>query len=72
MRQFRRAFAQRVTLAAPPPAVLSADRWRDDVALPTFELHKVWTRCGIIGADGRPNLKQQSPRESLAGVQWRS
>jgi hypothetical protein len=31
-------------------AVLSADRWPDDVALPTFGPR---TGCGIVGADGR-------------------
>jgi hypothetical protein len=32
----------------------------------------VCTRCGIIGADARPNWQEQPPRESLTGVQWRS
>jgi hypothetical protein len=32
----------------------------------------VCTRCGIIGADARPNWKEQPPRETLTGVQWRS
>jgi hypothetical protein len=26
--------------------------------------------CGIIGADVRPNWKEQTPRETLTGVQW--
>jgi hypothetical protein len=29
------------------------------------------TRCGIIGADARPNWREQPARESLIGVQWR-
>jgi hypothetical protein len=29
------------------------------------------TRCGIIGADARPNWLEQPQRESLTGVQWR-
>jgi hypothetical protein len=40
-------------------AVLSADRWSDDVAVPAFP-------------DARPNWKEQPPRESLTGVLWRS
>jgi hypothetical protein len=31
----------------------------------------VCTHCGIIGADARPNWKEQPPRESLTGAQWR-
>jgi hypothetical protein len=30
----------------------------------------VCTRCGIIGADARPNWLEKSERESLTGVQW--
>jgi hypothetical protein len=29
------------------------------------------TRRGIIGADARPNWKEQPARERLTGVQWR-
>jgi hypothetical protein len=45
-------------------AVLRADRWRDDVALPTFGPRMVCTGCGIVGADARPNWKEvcRSPR----------
>jgi hypothetical protein len=53
-------------------AVLSADRWPDDVVVPTFGPRMVCTGCGIIGADARPNWKEQPPRESLSGMQWRS
>jgi|ERR1700722_6180309 hypothetical protein len=38
-------------------AVLSADRWPDDVAVPTLGPRMVCTRCGIVGADARPNWK---------------
>jgi hypothetical protein len=27
-------------------------------------------RCGIIGADARPNWQERPPREILTGVQW--
>jgi hypothetical protein len=32
----------------------------------------VCTRCGIVGADARPNWHQPPPRESPTGVQRRS
>jgi hypothetical protein len=52
--------------------VLSADRWPDDAAVPTFGPRMVCTSCGIVGADARPNWKEQPQRESLTGVQWKS
>jgi hypothetical protein len=48
-------------------AVLSADRWPDDVPVPTFGRRMVCTSCSIIGADARPNWGEQPPD----GVQWR-
>jgi hypothetical protein len=53
-------------------AVLSADCWPDHVAVPTFGPRMVCTGRGIIGADARPRWREQPPRESLTGVQWRS
>jgi hypothetical protein len=52
-------------------AVLSADRWPDDVPVPTFGPRMVCTRCGIIGADARPNCREKPARE-LTGVQRRT
>jgi hypothetical protein len=52
-------------------AILSADPWPDHVPVPTFGPRMVCTRCGIIGADARPNWQEQPPRETLTGVQWR-
>jgi hypothetical protein len=39
-------------------AILSADRWPDDIPVPTFGPRMVCTLCGIIGADARPNWKE--------------
>jgi hypothetical protein len=52
-------------------AILSADQWPDHVPVPSFGPRMVCTRCGIIGADARPNSQEQPQRESLTGVQWR-
>jgi hypothetical protein len=46
--------------------------WPDEVAVPTFGPRMVCTSCGIVGADARPNWREQPPRETLTGVQWRT
>ena len=50
-------------------AVLTADRWRDEVPLPSFGPRMVCSSCGIIGADVRPNWAERSGRESVTGTQ---
>jgi hypothetical protein len=40
------------------------------LAVPTFGPRMVCTRCEIVGADARPNWKEQL--QSLTGVQWRN
>ena len=52
-------------------AILSADPWPDHVPAPSFGPRMVCTRCGIIGADARPNWQEQPQRESLTGAQAR-
>jgi hypothetical protein len=52
-------------------AIISAAPWPDDVPVPVFGPRMICTRCGIIGADARPNWREQPARESLSGVQWR-
>jgi hypothetical protein len=52
-------------------AVISAVPWPDDMPVPMFGPRMVCTRCGIVGADARPNWREQPARESLSGVQWR-
>jgi hypothetical protein len=53
-------------------AVLNVDHLPDRVTVPSFGPLMVCTRCGIIGADARPNWQEQPPRETLTGVQWRT
>jgi hypothetical protein len=53
------------SMSRPVASLLSADRW--DVPVPTFGPRMACTGCGIIGADARPNWKEQPPRESLTG-----
>src|SRR5271165_4459798 len=50
---------------------LSADRSPDEIPVPSFGPRMVCTSYGIIGADARPNWKEQPSRESLTGAQWR-
>jgi hypothetical protein len=49
-------------------AVVSADSWPDDMPVPAFGPRMVCTRCGIIGADARPNWREQPARLSGAGT----
>jgi hypothetical protein len=48
-------------------AVLSGDSWPDDMPVPAFGPRMVCSRCGIIGADARPNWREQPARLSGAG-----
>ncbi len=43
-------------------SLLTADPWPDDVRVPSFGPRMVCTRCGIIGADARPNWQEQPAR----------
>jgi len=53
-------------------ATISADRWRDDVPVPSLRSCMVCTGCGIVGgADVRPAWLERPERESLVGAQWR-
>jgi hypothetical protein len=52
-------------------AVVDADRWPDDTVLRDLDKRAVCTRCGMIGADVRPDWMQRPRSESLTGAQWR-
>ncbi len=41
-------------------AVLDVAPWPDDVVVPWFGPPMVCTKCGTIGADARPNWKEQA------------
>jgi hypothetical protein len=53
--------------------VLNVDQYPGDLLVREFGPRMVCTKCGMVGADGRPRTgKEHPPRESLTGVQWRS
>jgi hypothetical protein len=51
--------------------VLNVDHWPDGCYVPSFGPRMVRTRCGIVGADARPNWRERTKRESLTGKHWR-
>jgi hypothetical protein len=52
-------------------AIVDADRWLDETVLLDLDRKAVCTKCGIIGADVRPNWSERPPPQSLTGAQWR-
>jgi hypothetical protein len=52
-------------------AVINADHWPDDTVLLDLDRRAVCTKCGMIGADVRPNWSERPPPGSLTGTQWR-
>jgi hypothetical protein len=52
-------------------AIIGADRWPDETVLLDLDRRAVCTKCGMIGADVRPNWSERPPSESLTGAQWR-
>jgi hypothetical protein len=52
-------------------ATVDVDRWPDETAVRELCPKAVCTKCGIIGADVRPDWTQRPKSESLTGVQWR-
>jgi hypothetical protein len=52
-------------------AVINADRWPDETVLLDLDHRAVCTRCGIVGADVRPNWSERPLPQSLTGAQWR-
>jgi hypothetical protein len=52
-------------------ATVDADGWPDETAVRDLCPKAVCTRCGIIGADVRPDWTERPRGESLTGAQWR-
>jgi hypothetical protein len=51
---------------------ISAEPCSDDVPVPTLGPRiVVCARCGIVGADARPNWRKRPERPSLTGAQRR-
>src|SRR5262245_4830109 len=46
---------------------LNVDAYGDDVPVPWFGPRMVCTRCGIIGADARPNWRERPEQPSQTG-----
>jgi hypothetical protein len=51
-------------------ATVDADRWPDETALRDLCPKAVCTRCGIVGADVRPDWSERPQPGSLTGAQW--
>jgi hypothetical protein len=52
-------------------AVMNVDAFDDAIQVSAFGPRMVCTVCGIIGAYARPNWKERSEQQSLAGVHCR-
>jgi hypothetical protein len=50
--------------------VMNVDAFADTVPVPAFRSRMVCTRCGIVGADVRPNWRERPQSESLTGRWW--
>jgi hypothetical protein len=40
--------------------IINADKWLGDLIVKSFEPRMVCTKCGMIGADVRPNWRERS------------
>ena len=52
-------------------AIIDVDGWPDDTVLLDLDRRAVCIKCGMIGADVRPNWSDRPKPESLTGAQWR-
>ena len=52
-------------------AVVDADHWPYETVLLDLDRRAVCAKCGIVGADVRPNWNDRPEPESLTGAQWR-
>jgi hypothetical protein len=49
--------------------IMNVDHLPGDITVPSLGPKMVCTKCGTIGADVRPNWREQPARENLTGVQ---
>jgi hypothetical protein len=54
-----------VTYRCHHETILNADRWSGQMRVPSFGPQMVCSKCGTVGADVRPNWREQPARESL-------
>jgi hypothetical protein len=52
-------------------ATVDADRWPDETAVRDLCPKAICTKCGMIGADVRPDWTERPKSKSLTGAQWR-
>jgi hypothetical protein len=57
-----------VTYRCHHETIINADRWSGQMRVGP---RMVCSKCGTVGADVRPNWREQPARESLSGAQWR-
>jgi hypothetical protein len=50
--------------------VMNVDRFPDYTLVQSFSAKKICAKCGLVGADARPNWKEQPRHSSLTGKQW--
>jgi hypothetical protein len=53
-------------------AVIDADAYDGSLPVKSFESRMMCTRCGLIGADVRPNWSEVLARRSLLGLSSRT
>jgi hypothetical protein len=51
--------------------VLNVDRFGDYILVQSFAAKMVCAKCGVIGADARPNWLEQPKQSSLVGKVWK-
>jgi hypothetical protein len=51
--------------------VMNVDRFPDYTLVQSFSAKMICAKCGLVGADARPNWKEQPRHPSLTGKQWR-
>ena len=53
-------------------AVMTVDKFPDQIVVSSFRTRVLCTCCGIVGADLRPNSREQPSGESLKALRYRA